>query len=152
INELILRGEPDKQWGPSLGVQLSGLETNETLERLNISGNSIGGPDIKLLNEVLKLNSRLKYLSIDENMARELANHGFQEYIEDLDKRLSLSSDTFGARDTSTERPTLKSLDENGSNKDVLHAETIEETVNETKVENGTLQKDNLNFYEANYI
>ncbi|CAG8481630.1 27208_t:CDS:2 [Gigaspora margarita] len=162
IKELILRGEPDKQWGPSLGVQLSGLEINETLERLNISGNSISGPDIKLLNEVLKINSRLKYLSIDENMASELANHGFQEYVEDLDKRLSISSETFGTRRHRTDDqlpPALASLGENGYNgynRHAIYAETIDEaqneTVKETELEVGTFQKDNSNSYEAYYI
>ncbi|CAG8705447.1 11172_t:CDS:2, partial [Racocetra fulgida] len=153
IKELNLRGEPDRQWGPSLGVQLTGLKTNDTLERLNISGNSISGPDVRLLNEVLKFNSRLKYLSIDENMALE-----FQEHIQNLDKRLSVSSremfsrEPFGVQDiiinkhlSSGKHSTLKSLDEDENERNDTYFENINEikveTVNEVKIEGGTLPK-----------
>ncbi|CAG8817233.1 7135_t:CDS:2, partial [Racocetra persica] len=144
---------PDRQWGPSLGVQLTGLKTNDTLERLNISGNSISGPDVRLLNEVLKFNSRLKYLSIDENMALE-----FQEHIQNLDKRLSVSSreifsrEPFGVQDiiinkhlSSGKHSTLKSLDEDENERHDTYVENMNEikveTVNEVKIEGGTLPK-----------
>ncbi|CAG8749347.1 11471_t:CDS:2, partial [Cetraspora pellucida] len=141
IKELNLRGEPDKQWGPSLGVQLTGLKTNNTLEKLNISGNSINGSDVRLLNEVLKFNSRLKYLSIDENMALE-----FQEHIQSLEKRLSMASrETFGTEDhilnkylSSTKNSALKPQDEVENGKNGTHVENMEvkvETMNEIKFE-----------------
>ncbi|CAG8833256.1 25532_t:CDS:2, partial [Gigaspora margarita] len=65
IQELNLRGNSDRKWGPTLGPQLLGLEDNTNLEKLNIEGNSIGDQGIKSLSEALKRNSSLKSLRID---------------------------------------------------------------------------------------
>ncbi|RIB10653.1 hypothetical protein C2G38_2250628 [Gigaspora rosea] len=67
IQELNLRGNSDRKWGPTLGPQLLGLEENTNLEKLNIEGNSIGDQGIKSLSEALKRNVSLKSLRIDSN-------------------------------------------------------------------------------------
>ncbi|PKY41760.1 hypothetical protein RhiirA4_396451, partial [Rhizophagus irregularis] len=42
IRELHLNGDSERRFGPSLGISLSGLKDNDTLEKLYIKGNAIG--------------------------------------------------------------------------------------------------------------
>jgi hypothetical protein len=67
LRELCLNGDNEKKFGPFLGINLFGLENNDTLEKLYIKGNSIGDQGAKVLSEVLKSNRKLKTLDIDEN-------------------------------------------------------------------------------------
>ncbi|CAG8490039.1 4307_t:CDS:2 [Scutellospora calospora] len=157
IKELILQGNPDKQWGPSLGANLSGLEVNKSLERLNISGNSISESDLRSLSEILVLNSKLKYLNIDENMAYKLSVQDFKGCGDDL--LLEFSNETFGKRRdprmsepvSPTKRNTTwkKSQVENGNSRNAIFLENMNkiESVSKVKVEEDRMFQRNKSYY-----
>ncbi|RIA86009.1 hypothetical protein C1645_780647 [Glomus cerebriforme] len=67
IKELHLNGDNERRFGPSLGANLLGLKENDTLEKLNITGNSIGDQGARIISEVLKSNIKLRSLDCDEN-------------------------------------------------------------------------------------
>ncbi|RHZ54805.1 hypothetical protein Glove_423g34 [Diversispora epigaea] len=67
IKELLLLGDAEQSWGQSLGIQLLELESNNSLQRLNIKGNGISNIGAKCLSEALKSNTTLKLLNMDEN-------------------------------------------------------------------------------------
>ncbi|CAI2175947.1 4100_t:CDS:10 [Funneliformis geosporum] len=67
IKGLDLHGESSRRFGSLLGKSLSGLKENNTLEKLNIKGNAISDHGAKVLSEVLKVNTKLRVLSCDEN-------------------------------------------------------------------------------------
>ncbi|CAG8747781.1 2218_t:CDS:1, partial [Ambispora leptoticha] len=112
IRELILRGEGNKRWGPSLGFALTNLEENSSLEKLIMRGNAIGDDGAKYLSQALKTNTRLRTLNIDENEIgidgyislhnvfsthQNISLHEFtyptqdvQTYVQNLDTKISI--------------------------------------------------------------
>ncbi|CAG8578455.1 4230_t:CDS:2 [Ambispora gerdemannii] len=101
IREIILRGEGNRRWGPSLGFALNNLEDNRTIEKLIIRGNAIGDDGAKHLSQALKTNSHLRMLNIDEN---EIGVDGYDSLhiILSTHQNITLQEFTYPAQDIQT--------------------------------------------------
>ncbi|GBC24533.2 leucine rich repeat protein [Rhizophagus irregularis DAOM 181602=DAOM 197198] len=101
IRELHLNGDSERRFGPSLGISLSGLKDNDTLEKLFIKGNAIGDRGALSLSEALKSNRKLKSLDIDEN---EIGIDGYSaiNYVFTSGSNLSVKHFTYPIQDLET--------------------------------------------------